>query len=257
MSIFQSKVTDIQKENSNYYRSSGFGQVVPTASVKQTELKENPWFLSISNASESDIKDSLSLDNSMFGYSVIVADYGSSRQTRTIVNPKGVNSYAGTSTGKDQAVVPGQDTFFELNYNNHISPSVLGMYSLEQGNTPQNPNTEPSTQPGDPNTPLTGTLQGEIGGDTSGELAPFNPGVPSSGIGYGPGQYNPNQGSLGANQPAMSPAGISKTDIDVKGNKTPTKDNGLGPQQNPIRTGIDIIMPAGLKDIFNFDFLGI
>ena len=240
MSIFQSKVTDIQKENSNYYRSSGFGQVVPTSSVIQLELKENPWFLSITNASESDVRDTLQIDSAKIGYSVVVADYGSSRQTRTIVNPKGVNTYAGSSTGKDTAVVPGQDTFFELNYNNHISPSVLGMYSLEQPSNPVNNNSEVSTQTGDPTIPIGGILQGEVG-NSADEFVPFNPGAPA---GYAP-----------EGQP-FSAAGMTKVDIDSKGKITKTKDTGMGPQQNPIRTGTTLITPSGLKDLFNFEFFG-
>ena len=75
MNFFKSKVENIQKESSNYYRSSGYGLAVPTSTVVNTELATNPWFQSLTNASSDDLQQ-LSMDASKLGWSVLIPDYG-------------------------------------------------------------------------------------------------------------------------------------------------------------------------------------
>lgn len=357
MSIFSNKVSDVQKQNDNYYRTSGYGLVVPTLDVLQKELKENPWFLSITNASPTDVQigfDNLQKlrDDGKTGYSVLIPDYGSSRETRTVVNPKGYKPFEGNSSGKGASLNPEEDIYYELNYNTHISPSVVGYYSLTKegkSNQATNGTTEMSHQVnnfvGDINF---GNLEfaeraknDEINPNLLRDLSRFGKriyigtadtghsdnttsGLPSRHkIGVGVditkidgyatnaekngkanargaqladelAEYLQNLGyvrnvesgndkavlwktntggnhfnhlhvsnrirptgsthsdkALQSTVANMTWNGLANVDIDAKGKKTPTKDNGKGPSQNAIRAGTSAMTPGQVTNLMN------
>lgn len=335
MNFFKTKIEGIQKEASNYYRSSGFGLAVPTSSVINNELKSNPWFQSLTNTSSDDLKQ-LTTDSSKMGWSVLIPDYGSSRQSRYVINPKCAGDFISNLSGKSSAIDPNKNNYFELNYNSHLSPTILSHYTLESNQTVSyrqelstqsvgsslqdgeldfnnfifsnkakkdeiNPNLlrdlagfgkkiyigtadsghDDNTKAGNPSRHKVGNavditmVDGSIsnikntkGAQLADELAAYleklgytrntENGNPKAVLWRTGGHYNHlhvsnnvrPQGSSHNDAPAQFKyQGLAHTDVSAKGILTPTKETGMGPYQNSIRTGTGLLTPASINQL--------
>lgn len=165
MSLFKDAVDKRAAEGIAFKPSATIGFGIDTSQYLKTELKNNPYFLSINNISPNHALK-LIADASKHGMSFVTKKPGANKDLYVHINPKTVGGIAGGQTGKTETIQadPGSVTIGELLHpgDNQQTPTVIkaNVYSknplIQDNNTTANPlevakNTLPEQSDGDPN----------------------------------------------------------------------------------------------------------
>ena len=161
--FLKSKLGSIVDESNILNKSHSIGEATPTSKVLNLELKDNPWFISVTGAGFLSVKinndtiDTLVRDHSISGYSTVTKSNTASRKPVTYLGPKQINSFSVGESGKTGSISEGD--IVDLAWSNRQAPNIFGSHT----SSPNNVGTAVSTSNNQPS-PLKDNSQDLIDG---------------------------------------------------------------------------------------------